>query len=50
MHIISADMIDQALDPVTLADALADGFRSDIILPLRHHHDIERDGQQHGEG
>ena len=45
MHIISADMIDQALDPVTLADALADGFRSDIILPLRHHHDIERTPQ-----
>ncbi len=42
MKIISAAEIDAALDPVTLADALADAFRAEIVAPVRHHHDIER--------
>jgi len=42
MKIISAAEIDAALDPVTLADALADAFRAEIVAPVRHHHDIDR--------
>jgi len=42
MQVISADAIDRVLDPVRLADALADAFRGEIIVPLRHHHDIKR--------
>jgi ornithine cyclodeaminase len=42
MKVISAAAIDGALDPVRLADALSEAFRSEIIVPLRHHHDIQR--------
>jgi ornithine cyclodeaminase len=42
MKFISADAIDAALDPKFMADALADAFRGDIIVPVRHHHDVER--------
>jgi ornithine cyclodeaminase/alanine dehydrogenase-like protein (mu-crystallin family) len=42
MKVISAEAIDAALDPKFLADALADAFRDDIEVPVRHHHDIAR--------
>ena len=42
MRVISADAIDGVLDPVRLADALFEAFRSEITVPLRHHHDIKR--------
>ncbi len=42
MKFISADAIDAALDPKFMADALADAFKGDSVVPVRHHHDIER--------
>jgi len=42
MKVISADDIDTALDPKTLADELKAAFQSDIEVPVRHHHDIAR--------
>ena len=42
MRVITADEIDHVLDPRGLADALKDAFRSDIEVPVRHHHDIAR--------
>lgn len=42
MKVISADDIDAALDPKGLADALKAAFQSDIVVPVRHHHDIAR--------
>jgi ornithine cyclodeaminase/alanine dehydrogenase-like protein (mu-crystallin family) len=42
MQVITADEVDRALDPAALADALAEAFRGDIVVPVRHHHDIER--------
>ena len=44
MQIISATEIADALTPGLLADALRDGFRTDIDTPLRHHHTIDRTG------
>jgi ornithine cyclodeaminase/alanine dehydrogenase-like protein (mu-crystallin family) len=45
MRVVSADEIDRALTFPALVDALAEAFRSDIVTPARHHHDIEREGQ-----
>ncbi len=42
MKIISAETLDAALDPKSLADALRDAFRADIEVPVRHHHEIAR--------
>lgn len=42
MKFISADAIDAALDPKFMADALVDAFKGDSVVPVRHHHDIER--------
>lgn len=42
MRFVSADKIDAALDPVFLADALRDAFKSGAVVPVRHHHEIER--------
>lgn len=42
MQVISAEEVDRVLDPVGLADALAEAFRSDIVVPVRHHHEIDR--------
>ena len=42
MKVISADKIDAALEPRMLADALKAAFQTDIIVPVRHHHDIAR--------
>ena len=46
MRYIDASAIDRALDPVFLADALRDAFAGDIVVPVRHHHEIHRpDGE-----
>ena len=44
MQVIDAATIDRLLDPVGLADALEAAFRTDFVLPVRHHHAIERPG------
>ncbi len=46
MKVHDAEMIDRALDPVALADALDEAFRSEIVVPVRHHHGVERPGAQ----
>jgi ornithine cyclodeaminase/alanine dehydrogenase-like protein (mu-crystallin family) len=46
MEVIDAAAVDRVLDPRGLADALADAFRADIEVPVRHHHGIRRpDGE-----
>jgi alanine dehydrogenase len=42
MRYIDEAAIDGALDPVFMADALRDAFAGDIVVPVRHHHDIHR--------
>lgn len=42
MKVVTAADIDRVLDPSGLADALAQAFRSDIVVPMRHHHEVER--------
>jgi alanine dehydrogenase len=44
VRIVSASEIDQALTVEALVDALADAFRSDITVPVRHHHKIAQPG------
>ena len=44
MRVVSADEIDRALTFPALVDALAAAFRADIVVPGRHHHDVERAG------
>ena len=44
MRIVSADDIHKALSYRTLIDALAEAFRSDMVVPVRHHHTIPQDG------
>jgi ornithine cyclodeaminase len=44
MRVVTADEIQNALTYVGLVDALAEAFRSDIAVPLRHHHTIARPG------
>ena len=44
MRIVSADDIQKALTYRALIDALAEAFRSDIVVPVRHHHTIPQDG------
>jgi ornithine cyclodeaminase/alanine dehydrogenase-like protein (mu-crystallin family) len=44
MRVISAAEIDQILTFPVLVEALRQGFASDITVPLRHHHAIERAG------
>lgn len=44
MRIVSADEIDRVLAFPALIDALADAFRGDVVVPVRHHHEIERPG------
>ncbi|GGH07933.1 ornithine cyclodeaminase [Alsobacter metallidurans] len=44
MQFVSADEVDRVLDPSSVADALAEAFRSDIVAPVRHHHEVERHG------
>ena len=46
MRVIDAAAIDAALDFDALVDALAEGFASDLVAPVRHHHGIARpDGE-----
>ncbi len=45
MRLISAQDIARHLDFPDFIEALRQGFRSDIIAPARHHHNIE-----HGQG
>jgi ornithine cyclodeaminase len=43
VRVVSADEIDRALgDPATLVEALAEAFRDEAVVPVRHHHEIER--------
>ena len=42
MQVVTAAEVDAVLDPKGLADALADAFRAEIVVPTRHHHDIQR--------
>jgi ornithine cyclodeaminase/alanine dehydrogenase-like protein (mu-crystallin family) len=42
MRVVSAAEIDGALKFPTLIDALADAFRGDVVVPVRHHHAIAR--------
>src|SRR3954469_25687239 len=44
MRIVAADEIDRALAFPDLIDALAEAFRGDMVVPVRHHHDVERAG------
>jgi ornithine cyclodeaminase/alanine dehydrogenase-like protein (mu-crystallin family) len=44
MRLVPADDIDRALTFPSLIDALADAFRSDVVVPVRHHHEVERAG------
>ena len=46
MKVVTAADIDRLLDPSGLADALAEAFRSDIVVPMRHHHEVERPGDE----
>src|SRR5512134_3371334 len=44
MRIVSADDIQTVLTYRALIDALADAFRSDIVVPMRHHHTVPTEG------
>jgi len=45
VRIVSADAIGRAVSYVGLADALAEAFRAEIVMPVRHHHTITRPGR-----
>jgi ornithine cyclodeaminase/alanine dehydrogenase-like protein (mu-crystallin family) len=40
MRFVSADDLARLLTPQAVADALADAFRGDIVVPNRHHHEV----------
>ena len=42
MRYLDEAAIDAALTPQAMADALQKAFASDIVVPVRHHHDIHR--------
>jgi alanine dehydrogenase len=44
MRIVTADDISRVLTYPALVDALADAFRSDIAVPVRHHHTVPQPG------
>jgi ornithine cyclodeaminase len=44
MRVVAADEIDRALTFPALIEALAEAFRGDIAAPVRHHHEVARDG------
>lgn len=44
MRTITADDIDRVLTYPALVDALREAFRSDITLPVRHHHTVKQPG------
>ncbi|MBO6783039.1 MAG: ornithine cyclodeaminase family protein [Alphaproteobacteria bacterium] len=47
MQTFDAEAVDAALDPAMLVGALRDAFRSDVTVPLRHHHSIPLGGDRH---
>ncbi|HSP26045.1 MAG TPA: ornithine cyclodeaminase family protein [Saliniramus sp.] len=44
MRVVSANEVDSALTFEGMVDALAEAFTADIVTPVRHHHEIEREG------
>ncbi|MEH6629656.1 MAG: ornithine cyclodeaminase family protein [Halopseudomonas aestusnigri] len=44
MQNITAEQVAQALDYPSLVEALREAFKSDITVPMRHHHDMEQPG------
>lgn len=44
MRIVTAEEIDRGLAFPALVDALAEVFSGDVVVPVRHHHEIERPG------
>ncbi|HEX8168032.1 MAG TPA: ornithine cyclodeaminase family protein [Beijerinckiaceae bacterium] len=44
MRVVTAAEIDRALTFPVLIEALAEAFRGDVLAPVRHHHEIARDG------
>jgi ornithine cyclodeaminase len=45
MRVVDAARIDRVLTFPDLIDALLDAFRSRIVVPVRHHHEIMREGR-----
>jgi ornithine cyclodeaminase/alanine dehydrogenase-like protein (mu-crystallin family) len=45
MRVVTAAEIDRALNFPALIDALAHAFRTDVVAPGRHHHEIARAGR-----
>lgn len=48
MRIIDAEATRRALDFPSLMDAIAEQFRTGAELPLRHHHNMAKDGEDDG--
>jgi ornithine cyclodeaminase/alanine dehydrogenase-like protein (mu-crystallin family) len=46
MLVVSAAEIDRVLSYPALIDALAAAFTGDMVAPVRHHHEVEREGTQ----
>ena len=44
MRVVTAAEIDRVLTFPALIEALAEAFRGDMVAPVRHHHEIERQG------
>ncbi len=44
MQNITAEQVAQALDYPSLVEALREAFKSNITVPMRHHHDMEQPG------
>lgn len=44
MRVVTKAEIDGALTFPALVEALAEAFRGDIVVPVRHHHEVEREG------
>jgi ornithine cyclodeaminase len=44
MRVLGREEIDRVLTFPALVDALAEAFRGDVVVPVRHHHEIERPG------
>lgn len=45
MRFVTAADIDRVLTPADLVAALREAFRSDVVVPVRHHHPIARGGE-----
>jgi ornithine cyclodeaminase len=46
VRIVTADDIAHALTYEALIDALAEAFRGDLVVPVRHHHTVAREGSE----